>query len=94
MWTNAKNGIAQSPNYDAYIGDYSSKQIPIKINMTDEDDSLVLNAAGQPSVPLVDKGNGKFALEEAALTIQFSEDKNGFVLSVNGQSFGFAKDPK
>ncbi len=94
VWTNAKNGIAQSPNYDAYIGDYSSKQIPIKINMTDEDDSLVLNAAGQPSVPLVDKGNGKFALEEAALTIQFSEDKNGFVLSVNGQSFGFAKDPK
>ncbi len=94
VWTNAKNGIAQGPNYDAYLGDYSSKQIPIKINITEEDDSLVLNAAGQPSVPLVDKGNGKFSLDEAALNIQFAEDKNGFVLSVNGQSFGFAKEPK
>jgi hypothetical protein len=28
----------------------------------------------------------------AALTIQFTDDKNGFTLSINEQNFAFARD--
>jgi hypothetical protein len=92
VWTNAKNGIATAAVLEPYLGDFSSKQIPIKINFTEEDDALVINSTGQPSVPLEDKGNGKFSLDQAGLSIQFTDDKKGFVLSVGGQSFGFTKD--
>ena len=92
VWTNAKNGIAQAANLEPYLGDFSSKQIPIKISFTEDDDALIINSTGQPSVPLDDKGNGKFTLDQAGLSIQFADDKKGFVLTVGGQSFGFTKD--
>ena len=74
------------------MGDYSSKQIPIKINFSEDDGSLVINAEGQPSVPLNSDGNGKFSLKEAGLSVEFTEDKKGFVLKIGQQSFGFTKD--
>ena len=92
VWTNAKNGVEASVSLDAYLGNYSSAKIPIKINFTEEDDSLVINATGQPSAGLEDKGNGKFTLDEAGLTIQFNQAKDAFTLAVSGQSFDFTKD--
>ncbi|WP_298393274.1 M1 family metallopeptidase [Flavobacterium sp.] len=92
VWTDVKNGVEKSKGLDVYVGDYSSTKIPLKINFTEEDDSLVINSPGQPSTPLDDKGNGKFTLEQAGLTIQFNTAKNGFTLSISGQSFEFTKD--
>jgi hypothetical protein len=40
----------------------------------------------------VDKDNGLFTFEQAELSIQFTEDKQGFVLTVGKQSFGYTKD--
>lgn len=94
VWSNAKNGITQGVNLDPYLGDYSSAKLPIKINFTEEDENLVINSPGQPSTPLVDKGNGKFTLDEAGLVIQFNEQKTGFTLSLSGQNFDFTKDKK
>ena len=91
-WTAAKNGVAKTENFDAYLGDYSSKQIPIKINFSEDDGNLVINAEGQPSVPLNNDGNGKFSLKEAGLSVEFTEDKKGFLLKIGQQSFGFTKD--
>ena len=91
-WTYAKNGVVKTEDFSAYVGDYSSKQIPIKINFSDEEGSLVINAQGQPSVPLNSDGNGKFSLKDAGLGVEFTEDKKGFVLKIGAQSFGFTKD--
>ena len=91
-WTAAKNGVEKTENFDAYLGDYSSKQIPIKINFSEDDGSLVINAEGQPSVPLNNDGNGKFSFKEAGLSIEFTEDKKGFLLKIGQQSFGFTKN--
>jgi hypothetical protein len=93
-WNSTKNNIESSPNYDAYLGDYSSVKIPIKISMSDIDGILTLNATGQPEAPLEDKENGKFTLDEAELIIQFNETKDAFTLSISGQSFDFTKDKK
>ncbi len=92
VWTDAKNGVEKGMNLDSYLGNFSSTQIPIKINFTQEDDSLVINATGQQSVPLENLGNGKFTFDQAGLTVQFNEQKSGFKLSFGAQSFEFTKD--
>jgi hypothetical protein len=92
VWTAAKNGVFKTENFDAYLGDFSSKQIPIKVNFTEDEGSLVINAQGQPPLPLNNDGNGKFSFKEAQLTIEFTEDKKGFLLKLGQQSFGFTKD--
>ncbi len=92
VWTAAKNGVFKTENMDAYLGDFSSKQIPIKVNFSEDEGNLVINAQGQPPLPLNNDGNGKFSFKEAELTIEFTEDKKGFLLKLGQQSFGFTKD--
>lgn len=91
-WTLQKDGIAKTKDFSSYTGNYSSALIPLKIELTEDDGNLMLNAAGQPSIPLEDKGNHLFTFEPAELSIQFTEDKQGFVLTVGKQSFGFTRD--
>ncbi|MEN9488025.1 MAG: hypothetical protein RL494_290, partial [Bacteroidota bacterium] len=91
-WTNAKNGIEKGINLESYLGSFSSVQVPIKINFTQQEDELVINATGQPSTPLENLGNGKFAFSQAGLIIQFNEQKTGFKLTVSGQNLEFTKD--
>lgn len=92
IWTLQKDGIAKTKDFSAYTGNYSSALIPLKIELTEDDGNLMLNAAGQPSIPLEDKGNLLFTFDPAELTIQFTDDKQGFVLTVGKQSFGFTRD--
>ncbi len=92
VWTNAKNGIEKAESLAPYLGKYSSTKLPIKITITQEDDSLVINSPGQPSAPLETKGAGKFTMEQAGLIMQFNEAKDSFTLSVGTQSFDFTKD--
>jgi hypothetical protein len=92
VWTLAKNGVLVSPSYNEYVGKFSSKQIPIKVEFTSEDDALTLNATGQQSINLEDAGNGKFTFDQAGLVIQFAKDKKEFTLEVSGQKFTFTRD--
>ena len=92
IWTEAKNGVEKSESLIPYLGKYSSNKIPIKISITQEDDNLVLNATGQPSMALESKGSGKFTLDDAGLVIQFNDTIDAFTLKVSGQSFDFTKD--
>ena len=66
--------------------------MPIKINFTEEDGSLVANATGQPKLPLTAAGKDKFTFDQAGLTIQFNESKSEFNLLINGQTILFTKD--
>ena len=91
-WTNAKNGVEKTADVSPYLGNFSSKQIPIKIKFTQEDGELIINSEGQPSVPLENKGKDKFTFEQAGLTVQFNENKTGFSLKIGEQSFEFTKD--
>lgn len=92
VWTNAKNGIEKPADVSAYIGNFSSAQIPVKIVMTQDADGLVATPTGQEPAPLEDKGNGKFLLSGEGVTIEFNAQKTGFKLSAGGQNFEFTKD--
>lgn len=92
LWIASKNGVEKVENLDVYLGKFSSKMIPIKIEVIDEDGTLVINADGQPSLPMVNEGNGKFTMKEAGVSVQYDNKKETFALDVSGQIFEFARE--
>ncbi len=92
LWTAAKNGVFKTENLEPYLGTFSSKQIPLKINFSEDDGNLVISAEGQQPVPLNNDGGGKFSLKEAGLGVEFTDDKRGLLLKIGDKSFGFTKD--
>ena len=75
-----------------YLGVYSAPEFPMKITVSENSGTLVLEAEGQPALPLESEGGGEFSLEEAGLSIQFNAEKTGFKLDVGGQVFELTKE--
>ena len=64
----------------------------MKITVSENDGTLVLEAEGQPALQLESEGGGEFSMIEAGLSIQFNPEKNGFKLNVGGQTFDLKKE--
>ena len=75
-----------------YIGVYSTPEFPMKITVSENSGTLVLEAEGQPASPLESEGGGEFSMEEAGLSIQFNAEKTGFKLDIGGQVFDLTKE--
>ena len=75
-----------------YIGVYSTPEFPMKITVSENSGTLVLEAEGQPALPLESEGGGEFSMEEAGLSIQFNAEKTGFKLDIGGQVFDLTKE--
>ena len=88
----ASDGTASVEILTDYAGDYSSPELPMKITVSENAGVLVLEAEGQPVLPLESEGGGEFSMEEAGLSIQFNAEKNGFKLNIGGQTFDLKKE--
>ena len=86
------NTVAEKINLKEFTGNFSSKQIPLKIVTTVENDQLMLQATGQPKIPLDYEGADKFGFQMAGIEFQFSKDRKGFTLNQGGQKFEFTRD--
>ena len=75
-----------------YLGVYSTPEFPMKITVSENSGTLVLEAEGQPALPLESEGGGEFSMEEAGLSIQFNTEKTGFKLDIGGQVFDLTKE--
>ena len=75
-----------------YLGVYSAPEFPMKITVSENSGTLVLEAEGQPALPLESEGGGEFYMEEAGLSIQFNAEKTGFKLDIGGQVFDLTKE--
>ena len=75
-----------------YLGVYSTPEFPMKITVSENSGTLVLEAEGQPALPLESEGGGEFYMEEAGLSIQFNAEKTGFKLDIGGQFFDLTKE--
>jgi len=73
-----------------YIGNYSSKEIPLKIVVAEKNGELTAQATGQPSFPLTYVKDTVFVFQTAGIEIIFTE--NGFVLKQGGAKFTYTKD--
>jgi hypothetical protein len=91
-WSASKNGAEKVISLDSYLGNFSSKQIPIKITAIDEDGTLTFVSEGQPNLSLDNEGNDKFAMKAAGVTIKYNAAKSAFSLEISGQKFDFTKD--
>lgn len=75
-----------------YIGNYSSENFPLKIDITNEGKVLIAQATGQPSFPLDPEGNGIFSFKRAGVVLEFYPEEKKMVLKQGGGVFTFFKD--
>jgi CubicO group peptidase (beta-lactamase class C family) len=86
------------PNFDVvnskvlskYVGNYTSKEIPLKINISVKDGELIAQATGQSSFPLTATSETDFVFQQAGIEIIFEENK--FILKQGGQKFNYTKE--
>ena len=88
----ASDGTGSVEVLTDYLGVYSSPAFPMKITVSENNGTLVLEAEDQPTLPLESEGGGEFSMEEAGLSIQFNAEKTGFKLDIGGQVFDLTKE--
>ncbi|GAB2815952.1 M1 family metallopeptidase [Ferruginibacter profundus] len=94
-WGTAKTkATAAVSNLDLgkYTGTYSSKQIPIKITFSKEDNKLVAEPGGQDKVTLESTGKDIFSYVAAGAIFEFDTTKNEMTLKQGGGTFLFTKE--
>lgn len=77
---------------DNYSGTYSSTQMPLKIIISKDGNSLKAQPTGQPAFPLEATEKDRFKYEKAGIEIVFRAEKNEFTITQGGTSYTFTKD--
>ena len=78
--------------FTKYAGIYSSTQIPLKITITKNNETLIAQATGQPSFPLDAVEKDTFKFDPAGVILEFNPEKNEMTLKQGGGVFLFKKD--
>jgi CubicO group peptidase (beta-lactamase class C family) len=73
-----------------FTGTYSSKELPLKMTVSEKNGELLSQASGQSSFPLTFKEEKTFIFAPAGIEMIFGE--NSFVLKQGGMSFNFSKE--
>jgi D-alanyl-D-alanine carboxypeptidase len=81
-----------SEDLDKYLGIYSSKQIPLKITITKEGNTLVAQGTGQPSFPLEPTDIDKFKFDQAGAKFEFNSSAKSLILFQGGSQIDFTKE--
>lgn len=77
---------------EKYLGLYASKQIPLKITVTKDNETLMAQATGQPAFPLEATEKDKFKFEQAGVVLEFNPTENTMLLKQAGGQFSFTKE--
>lgn len=80
---------------EEYVGTYQSKQIPLKITISQNSGQLMAQASGQSAFPLEAETELKFKFETAGIVIEFDKNTDGkinsFTLFQSGGKYLFEK---
>ena len=74
------------------IGSYSSKQIPLKIEVSVKNNALIIQATGQPKISLNAIKENLFKSEVVGAEFEFFPEENTFILKQNGAKIKFEKE--
>nr|WP_299488134.1 serine hydrolase domain-containing protein [uncultured Allomuricauda sp.] len=77
---------------DSYVGEYSSKQIQLKITISANNGSLIAQATGQPSFPLTATSDTVFRFDSAGIVLEFVPDTAKMLLKQGGAIFEYTKE--
>ena len=73
-----------------YLGTYASKDIPLKLTISEKNGELLAQATGQGAFPLTFKDDKTYVFPTAGIEIIF--DTNSLQLLQGGMKFDFAKE--
>lgn len=77
---------------DKYLGVYSTKQMPSKITITRNNNTLIAQGTGQPQFVLEPVAQDRFTVSEVGTILDFEPGKNRFVLEQGNSEMYFTKD--
>jgi CubicO group peptidase (beta-lactamase class C family) len=81
----------KAEDLDKYQGNYSNTQIPLKVNISNENLTLTAQATGQDPFPLEATSEGEFIFYQAGIILKFNKDKTEMTLKQGGESYLFTK---
>lgn len=87
-----KNYTPKPEEIANYLGSYSSKDLPIKIDITNNKGVLTAQATGQGAFPLEAREQNIFAFEQAGVILEFNPKEKQMTLKQGGGTFAFTKD--
>ena len=77
---------------DAYLGVYSSPDVPLKITVSKKETTLMAQATGQGAFALEATSKTVFEFKAAGVVMEFAPDKNEMTLKQGGGVFKFTKE--
>ncbi len=77
---------------DTYLGTYITTEMPLKLTITKEGESLIAQATGQQQLPLEAVEKNIFAFDRAGIILVFNTDTKTVVLKQGGGEFTFRKE--
>lgn len=81
-----------SEDLDSYLGIYTSSQIPLKITITKDGNTLIGQATGQPSFPTEAVDKDIFEFKPAGVRLEFAPNENSMTLKQGGGIFEYKKE--
>jgi CubicO group peptidase (beta-lactamase class C family) len=78
-----------SEDLDKYLGIYSSEEIPPKITITKEGNTLIAQVTGQSAFPLESTSENVFTFNQAGVKIEFNPSEKTMILYQGGGEFNF-----
>jgi CubicO group peptidase (beta-lactamase class C family) len=81
-----------SEDLDKYLGVYISKEFPVKITITKNENLLIAQGTGEPSCPLEATDKDKFKFDQAAAKFEFNPTEKTMTLFQSGVQFIFTKE--
>ena len=92
-WIAGKGLIEKDVILDSYLGKFSTKIAPLKIEMTEENGVLYAEITDYPKFPLTNGGKDLFESKAAGVKFQYNEAKNGFEMIISEtQKLPFTRD--
>lgn len=77
---------------DTYLGVYSSSQIPLKITITKDANTLIAQGTGQPAFALEATDKDKFKFDQAGAKFEFNPTEKTMILFQGGGEILFKKE--
>ncbi len=82
----------KSEDLDRYLGVYSSTQIPLKITITKNNNTLIAQGTGQASLPLEASAKDIFKTDQVGAIFEFNPTDKSMILKQGGGEFKFNKE--
>ncbi|HKX85308.1 MAG TPA: serine hydrolase domain-containing protein [Flavobacterium sp.] len=81
-----------SKDLDQYLGTYSSPEMPLKMTITKDGNTLIGQGTGQPSFPLDATNKHEFKFDKIGLVLKFNPESKTLLIIQRGKELNFTRE--